>query len=73
AFRKMMQYKKVTRNIIGYLRAVEVTVNPKDGSYNQHIHALLFVRSSYFKGNGENYISQVEWADFWQRALKEDY
>ncbi|MDK8234759.1 protein rep, partial [Aerococcus christensenii] len=35
-------------------------------------HALLFVRSSYFK-NSDNYISQGEWAELWQKALKEDY
>lgn len=73
SFNKLVKYKKIRQNLLGYLRAVEVTVNSEDGSYNQHIHALLFVRSSYFTGNGKNYISQREWADFWQRALKEDY
>lgn len=72
AFRKLVQYKKVKQNLLGFLRATEVTVNPKDDSYNQHMHVLVFVKSSYFK-NSENYISQAELTEFWQKALKVDY
>lgn len=72
AFRKLVQYKKVKQNLLGFLRATEVTVNPKDNSYNQHMHVLVFVKSSYFK-NSENYISQAELTEFWQKALKVDY
>lgn len=72
AFRKLVQYKKVKQNLLGFLRATEVTVNPKDNSYNQHMHVLVFVKSSYFK-NSENYISQSELTEFWQKALQVDY
>ena len=27
--------------MLGYLKATEVTVNKKDGSYNQHLHVLV--------------------------------
>lgn len=72
AFNLMMKYKKVEKNILGYLKATEVTVNKKDGSYNQHLHVLVFVKSSYFV-NSDNYISQKELTEFWKKALKIDY
>ncbi|WP_178138472.1 protein rep, partial [Lactiplantibacillus plantarum] len=46
AFNKLTRYKKVTKNLLGYLRSTEITVNEQDGSYNQHLHVLLFVKSS---------------------------
>ncbi|WP_187337679.1 protein rep, partial [Lactiplantibacillus plantarum] len=61
-----------TKNLLGYLRSTEITVNEQDGSYNQHLHVLLFVKSSYFK-NSNNYLAQAEWTGLWQRALKVDY
>ena len=72
AFNRLVKYKKVKKNLLGYLRATEVTVNSKDNSYNQHMHVLVFVKSTYFK-NSENYISQAELTEFWQKALKVDY
>ena len=47
-FRRLMKYKKVAQNMIGFMRSTEVTVNKKDGSYNQHMHVLLCVESAYF-------------------------
>lgn len=73
AFNKLTRYKKVAKNLLGYLRSTEITVNEQDGSYNQHLHVLLFVKSSYFTGDSVNYITQAEWTSFWQRALKVDY
>lgn len=72
SFNSMMKYKKIKKNLLGYLKATEVTVNKKDGSYNQHFHVLVFVKSSYFV-NSDNYISQSELTDFWKKALKIDY
>lgn len=73
AFGKLTRYKKVAQNLLGYLRSTEITVNEQDGSYNQHLHVLLFVKSSYFVGNNVNYIKQADWAKLWQKALKVDY
>ena len=33
-FRRLMMYKKVQKNMVGFMRSTEVTVNLKDGSYN---------------------------------------
>ncbi|HIH2992237.1 TPA: protein rep, partial [Streptococcus pneumoniae] len=60
------------KNLLGYLRATEVTVNSKDNSYNQHMHVLVFVKSTYFK-DSENYLTQAELTELWQKALKVNY
>ena len=73
AFNLMMKYKKIQKNMLGYLKATEVTVNQKDGSYNQHLHVLVFVKANYFSGKEDNYISQAELTEFWKKALKIDY
>lgn len=71
-FNRMMKYVKIKKNLVGFMRATEVTVNDTDNSYNQHMHVLLAVESSFFKGS-ENYINQKEWTAFWKRAMKLDY
>lgn len=71
-FRRMMQYKKIAKNLIGFMRATEVTVNNIDNSYNQHMHVLICVESTYFY-NAENYVNQQQWIQFWKRAMKLDY
>ncbi|WP_239724586.1 protein rep, partial [Mammaliicoccus sp. A-M4] len=72
AFNKLKMYTKVKKNLVGFLRSTEVTVNQNDGSYNQHMHVLLCVENSYFK-NKSNYIKQSEWVDLWQKALQVNY
>src|SRR5699024_6423375 len=52
--------------------ATEVTVNNIDNSYNQHMHVLVCVESTYFY-NTENYVNQKQWIQFWKRAMKLDY
>src|SRR5699024_12639903 len=72
AFNKLKMYTKVKKNLVGFLRSTEVTVNKNDGSYNQHMHVLLCVENAYFRKK-ENYITQVEWFDLWQNALQVNY
>jgi len=71
-FNRLMKYKKVTQNMIGFMRSTEVTVNKKDGSYNQHMHVLLCVESAYFNTKGA-YLSQEDWTNLWKKAMKLDY
>jgi len=72
AFNRLMKYKKVSKNMIGFLRATEVTRNELMDTYHPHIHVLLFVSPTYFK-NKDNYISQEEWTELWQKSAKLDY
>lgn len=71
-FNRMMKYKKIEKNLIGFMRATEVTVNNIDNSYNQHMHILICVESTYFS-NTEHYINQKQWVKFWRKAMKLDY
>src|SRR5699024_11851285 len=66
------QYKKINKNLVGFMRATEVTINNKDNSYNQHMHVLVCVEPTYFK-NTENYVNQKQWIQFWKKAMKLDY
>lgn len=72
AFNRLMKYKKVSKNIIGYLRATEVTTNEKDNSFHPHFHILLMVKPSYFNSSN-NYLSQNDWSHFWKKAMKLEY
>src|SRR5699024_2976176 len=69
SFHRLTKYKKVSKNLVGFMRATEVTVNEDNGSYNQHMRVLLCVESKYFRGS-ENYISQKEWLGLWKKALQ---
>lgn len=74
AIRDLMRYKKPAKNLLGYVRSTEVTVNYEvdQPMYHHHMHVLLFMKSSYFTGTN-NYISQAEWTGYWQRAMKLTY
>lgn len=72
SFDRLFRRAKVKKNMIGYLRSVEVTHNEDDNSYHPHIHVLMMVKSSYFKGK-ENYISQKDWGEMWSQSLKVSY
>src|SRR5699024_2651773 len=72
AFIKLKMYTKVKKNLVGFLRSNEVTVNKNDWSDHQHMHVVLCVENAYFRKK-ENYITQVEWVDLWQKALQVNY
>src|SRR5699024_11393904 len=65
-FNRMMKYKKINKNLVGFMRATEVTVNNIDNSYNQHMHVLVCVESTYFY-NTENYRSEEHTSELQSR------
>ncbi|HEP2488375.1 TPA: protein rep [Streptococcus pyogenes] len=71
SFDRLFRRAKVKKNLIGYLRSVEVTHNELTNEYHPHIHVLLMLKISYFKGG--NYITQKEWGEMWSQSLKVDY
>lgn len=73
SFDRLFKRAKVQRNLLGYLRSVEVTHNKDDNSYHPHIHVLMMVRPGYFSGRGDNYITQKEWGEMWSQSLRVDY
>ncbi|USJ21626.1 protein rep [Lactococcus formosensis] len=72
SFDKLFRRAKVKKNLLGFLRATEVTVEEeREGYYHPHLHILMMMKSSYFQG-GE-YLSQKEWTEMWQQSAKLDY
>jgi len=67
-FNDMVRLKDVDKNLIGWIRNLEVTVDKE--SYHPHFHCILAVRPSYFK---DGYISQKRWTELWQGCAKLDY
>ena len=72
SFDRLFRRVKVKKNLLGYLRSVEVTHNEKENTYHPHIHVLMMVKSSYFKSS-DDYLSQKEWSEMWSQSLKVDY
>ena len=72
SFDRLFRRAKVKKNLIGYLRSVEVTHNEITGEYHPHIHVLLMVRPSFFQSK-KDYITQKEWSKMWSKSLKVDY
>jgi len=72
AFNRLMKYKAISKNLIGFMRATEVTVNDTDNSFHPHFHVLLMVKSTYFK-DSNNYLSQDDWTGYWKKAMQIDY
>lgn len=68
---KLFKYKKVKKDLLGYVRSTEITVNRTEKSFHQHVHILLAVSSSYFKKG--HYLSQDDWSKLWKKARKLDY
>lgn len=64
--------KKLKQNLLGYLKAVEVTYNSKDKTYHPHLHVIFVVRDTFFSSS-KYYINKKEWIELWQQALKVDY
>ena len=62
--------RKEFRSVLGWVKAIEVTKNHKNGSAHPHIHALLMVRPSYFT---HGYISQARYTELWRESLRVDY
>lgn len=64
--------KKLKQNLLGYLKAVEVTYNTKDKTYHPHLHVIFAVRNTFFSSS-KYYVSKKEWINLWQQALGVDY
>lgn len=70
SFDRLFKRRKIQKNLIGFLRATEVTVEEKrNGYYHPHLHVLMMMKSNYFKIKGD-YIKQQEWAKLWQESAQ---
>lgn len=72
AFKGLTKEEAFKKAIKGYVRAFEfLGDSTKEGEAHPHIHAILVVPNSYFKGR--HYIKQEQWAEMWKKCLKVDY
>lgn len=55
---------------LGFIKSVEVTRKPEDGTAHPHFHCLMLVPANYFT---RGYISHAKWTELWQSCLKADY
>ena len=67
-FKRLVQSSKDYRvsavfrkNLMGYMKAIEVTYNTQENSFHPHIHAIFEVRPSYFGADG--YMTHGTWRD----------
>ena len=63
--------KKLRENLLGYLKAIEVTYNEKRDDFHPHIHCILEVKPEYFSRG--NYLTQKEFQNMWQNLMGLDY
>lgn len=68
---RLFKYKDVKKDLLGYVRSTEITVNRDNLTFHQHVHILLMMKSSYFSRC--HYLTQEKWSQLWQRARKLDY
>lgn len=71
SFNRLTMYKDVKNAVKGYYRGCEVKHNIKTDEYHPHLHVVLAVNPSYFRGS--HYISQAKWTELWKRALQVNY
>ena len=69
--RKISCSAKLKDNLLGYMRAMEVTYNSDEDTYHPHIHCIFAVKAGYFKGNG--YIKKSNWQAIWGECCHTDY
>ena len=73
-FRRLMQYKRVSSVVQGYIRSTEITINQSTNQAHPHVHAVLVVPKGYARRKQlKRYIDVTEWQALWRKALKADY
>lgn len=60
-------------NLLGYMKAIEVTYNARRNDFHPHIHCIFEVRPSYFKTNNGGYINHAGWRKMWREVMGLDY
>lgn len=58
------------QNLLGNMKAIEITYNSKEDTYHPHFHCIFAVKAGYFT---KGYIKKSEWQNIWQQCMKLDY
>src|SRR5699024_6231401 len=68
-FRRMMQYKKINKNLVGFMRATEVKRNNHGKSRYQQLHVGVGAEPTYYK-NRENHVNHKQGIACWSKVIK---
>ena len=62
-------------NLLGYMKAIEVTYNVRRDDFHPHIHCIFEVAPLYFKGksSGGGYLTHANWQEMWKEVMHLDY
>lgn len=66
AFTKTLTVPKKMKNIVGYVKKLEIKYNPIQQNYNVHIHTVMAL-ANYYK----NHITVKEFHDYFKKYLKD--
>lgn len=70
SFTKFVRRKPIRDILVGYIRSIEITKNPINGTYHPHIHTILSVPTTY---GSREYITQSEFTNLWMKSLDINY
>ena len=62
--------EKFKSNMLGYIRAMEVTYKQEEDTYHPHIHCIFAVKAQYFT---KGYIKKSEWQYIWGECCDIEY
>uniref|UniRef100_UPI000CF03AD9 protein rep n=1 Tax=Helicobacter felis TaxID=214 RepID=UPI000CF03AD9 len=72
SWHRLINTKAWRKSVWGYIRAIEFLGDKTPiGQCHPHYHSVLVVPRSYFGTN--SYITQAQWVDMWQKALRSDF
>jgi len=71
--RKFTATAGLKKNLLGYMKAVEVTYNVERNDFHPHIHCIFEVLPNYFGGRERGYLTHSDWRLMWQSVMKLEY
>ena len=61
------------KNLLGYMKAIEVTYNSRRNDFHPHVHCIFELSPNYFGGRERGYLTHSDWRQMWQSVMKLDY
>lgn len=72
--RKFEATAELKENLMGYMKAIEITYNSRRNDFHPHIHAIFELKPAYFnKHEGGGYLTHADWREMWQSVMRLDY
>ena len=70
SFHRLTSRRMWKRNIVGFIRGLEITYNSQEDTFHPHIHILAIASENYFK---EDYIDVHTLRQWWTESARLDY